>query len=365
MTKEGDPWSFPGVSPDFSLLEITTDSPRYNLSTPKKQVSHLWRHRSAFAELKPTFDQGPYLSNSQPHSPSANQIVTQAADYARLHVSARPFQLFSVGLLIFGTHFCVAIFDRDGVQFSPFHEIWDDLDIFVRVIRRLTCEMSPVDLGQDPSVRVLTTAQAAPVKKGNTAFSNEPEESRNYPTYEVCMGQGDRRWHTVGFPIWSSLSLLGRGTAVWRVADTLGKVVVLKTAWRNGDRLAESQIYESIDGTHPGVADYDSGGDVVFPGSNGRIISVAHLRGDTGGASSSPVLHRLILKSIGRPVWEYKSELELLKGVRAALKGELLSSCSVIWQCHLLVGDPIRAPISFQSGYPSSRCQCWKHLTGP
>lgn len=46
---------------------------------------------------------------------------------------------------------------------------------------------------------------------------------------------------------------------------------------------------------------------------------MAALRGD--GSICSSVLHRLCLKSYGKPVWEYDSELALLKGFRAALKG--------------------------------------------
>lgn len=32
-------------------------------------------------------------------------------------------------------------------------------------------------------------------------------------------------------------------------------------------------------------------------------------------------LHRLLLKSRGQPLWEYRSEKELLQGIRAALSG--------------------------------------------
>lgn len=33
------------------------------------------------------------------------------------------------------------------------------------------------------------------------------------------------------------------------------------------------------------------------------------------------VLHQLLLESCGRPLWEYRSEQELLQGLRAALSG--------------------------------------------
>jgi len=247
-------------------------------------------------------------------------IVTQAADYARLHMSARPFQLFSVGLLIFGSKFCVAIFDRDGIQFSPVKDIWDDVRTFIRVIRRLACDMSPVQLGQDPTIRILTDREAVP-------WQHKAKEMglQSFPIYAVTMGTGSHCWYTLGPPIWSSLSLLGRGTTVWRVCDSSkpDEILVLKNAWRSGERLAESTIYEAIQGTHPGVAEYKFGADVVFPGED-RLISVNNLRGDSG-ITNMPILHRLLIATIGRPLWDYTSDLELLQGVRSALKGWLLS----------------------------------------
>jgi hypothetical protein len=43
----------------------------------------------------------------------------------------------------------------------------------------------------------------------------------------------------------------------------------------------------------------------------------------------TPVLHRLVLGTVGRPLYEYTSELDLLTGFRAALQGEslLIISC--------------------------------------
>ena len=61
----------------------------------------------------PSNKQGP-----KPATPGAiPPIVTQSADYAHPFMSARPFMLFSVGILIFGTGFWIGIYDRDGVTF--------------------------------------------------------------------------------------------------------------------------------------------------------------------------------------------------------------------------------------------------------
>jgi hypothetical protein len=44
----------------------------------------------------------------------------------------------------------------------------------------------------------------------------------------------------------------------------------------------------------------------------------------------TPVLRRLVLGPVGRPLYEYTSELDLLIGFHAALQGELLSSTRLI-----------------------------------
>ncbi|GJJ15479.1 hypothetical protein Clacol_009757 [Clathrus columnatus] len=164
---EGDTLSFSEIKPDFTLCDD---------------------FREVISELKTTSVQGPKPAKQ---GDTVKAIVSQAADYARLHLTCRPFQLFSIGLLIFGKQFCVAIFDRDGVQFSPIHDLWDNLDILIRIIRRMTHEMSPVDLGQDPNVNILPSNHpnsvtcrniATALAKGNTDLI---DEISNYPTYSI------------------------------------------------------------------------------------------------------------------------------------------------------------------------------------
>lgn len=253
-------------------------------------------------------------------------IVTQCADYARLHLSASPFQLFSIGLMIFGFEFCVAIFDRDGIMFSPIRDMLKDKGVFIRVVRRLTCDLSPVELGQDPTVRMIGDVESIPWKEKAKAVAGTDK----FPCFSITMGGNDhRQWFTLGPPIWTSISLLGRGTSIWRVceatdpADVTQPVLVLKNAWRSSKRTAESDIYKSITDSHPGVASHYFGTDVMFPGIDNHTINVNNLRGDAPcDDEGTPILHRLLLKTIGRPLWEYSSDLEFLKGLRAALRGK-------------------------------------------
>jgi hypothetical protein len=321
LVNEGDTWSFPTISPDFTLLEITDHL----------VVSHLKNRRT-------THSSGgiglPLPKSSQPRgrdqylqkkvlSKQLSRKLWTMLDFIYTTLSAIFYRI---------AHFWLGIlrryFDRDGVQFSPVHDIWSP--VFIRVVRCLTCDMSPVELGQDPTVRILSDAQAVPWQKKAVSLGLQSTQRIQFPTYAITMGKGNRCWYTLGVPIWSSLSLLGRGTVVWRVCDSNNpnKLLVLKNAWRSSGRLPESTIYESIIGKHPGVANYEFGDDVVFPGHSDRLICVNNLRcedwKDEENTAATPVLHRLLVSTYGRPLWDCTSELELLKGLRAALKGAFL-----------------------------------------
>jgi hypothetical protein len=108
MLKADEPhmFGFPSVSPDITLAARGV-----GISTSRN-----WRYRDdGFGEVKLTKKQGPKPATAGTIPP----IVAQFPDYARLFMSAHPFMLFCVGILIFGREFCVGIFDHDGVTKSP------------------------------------------------------------------------------------------------------------------------------------------------------------------------------------------------------------------------------------------------------
>jgi len=323
---------FPSVSPDITISLEGVDA-----ANSKK-----WRHRDAFGEVKPSNKQGPMSVNAGTIPP----IVAQCADYARLFMSARPFMLFCVGILIFGTDFCVGIFDRDGVTFSPVYDMFKDTDVFVRVVRSLACELSIEELGLDPTIRVLSDEETK-------TLTNQPAKNI-YPSALVSCG--GTQWCTIGTPIWSSLSFLGRGTHVWCVRQCVqdnnlrlvGDVMIMKTAWRSSARTPESDIYLAIPDPYPeGVAKFKCGGDVNFP-STGFPITMQNLRNkdrqNISPATLTPVLHRLILLTVGRPMWEYVSERDLLTGFRDAIRG----------QCFVIDWRLLSSDIVFQHIRPSA-----------
>jgi hypothetical protein len=198
--------------------------------------------------------------------------------------------------------------------------MWNDTKTFIRVIRALTCHLSPVELGQDPTVTTLPNEQHILWRIKTKDFGRWAPE--DFPTFVIT--SGGRTWYTVGLPIWTSVSLLGRGTSIWLVrANGTGPVFVLKNTWRSVARLSESVIYGSVIGHHPALAKLHLGEDVHFPGEE-QYITTDNLRGpnlEDEIEGEGVILHRLILESRGRPLWEYRSEKELLEGIRAAVSG--------------------------------------------
>ncbi|EMD33834.1 hypothetical protein CERSUDRAFT_98379 [Gelatoporia subvermispora B] len=147
-----------------------------------------------------------------------------------------------------------------------------------------------------------------------------PVEERDEPVYEVSLGgttgnTDNGRWITVGTPIWISLSLFGRGSLVWRARNkaTLD-LRVMKIAWRSGARTPESEIYHLTEGGHPAVARFDDGANVKLPGTK-PTVSTSSLRNS----------------GHDRSLFRARSELELVKGLRAALQAhEFLCNQSIL-----------------------------------
>lgn len=155
-----------------------------------------------------------------------------------------------------------------------------------------------------------------------------------YSTHETLLGGpfNSQRWSIVESPIWlSSVSRVGRGTAVWKVNDALRpeECKVLKEAWCHTSRCLRglrSQDYASEDLPTP-LPGFGLG--VCAPTSRVDII-VARVRGkldlnepDVTDANHT-VAHRIIIGAAGCSLWEYRTELELLKSFRAVLAGDEL-----------------------------------------
>ncbi|THH18169.1 hypothetical protein EW146_g2771 [Bondarzewia mesenterica] len=271
----------------------------------------------AFVVVKSTKQQGPKNQNLDDHS--VRPIVLQTARHARVQTTMQRFSLISVSLLIFGSNFCVCIFDRVGATFSPVCNMWDNAETFIRIIRSITCLLRPVDLGVDPSVWTVPRSVALQPQV--------PERERHHTSY-VFTFQVEKQvhhWCTIGLPLQLSRSLFGRCTTVWRVRRLVagsmsGPVMVIKNYWRSSHR--DPKARRSSYRPHPEMTSFVMGADMYQPraGSDAQRITVRNLRGDpVDDLAETLILYREVTRDASRPLWEYSSDYELLSGLCTAL----------------------------------------------
>lgn len=305
-------FDYPTLTPDFSII-----SPRATLSGLNRPDC-LASLSDVFGHLDTNYEE----DTTGTHDDSILKILYQSVNYARIHMAGCPFNLFSIGLMISGSVFYAGIFDCDGVSLSPETYLWDmdsgkvdrnGMRTFIKVIRSVTCVLSEEGIGHDPTVQVIDDSES------------------KVPVYQLSLGGNDTRlWQTVGAPYWISIPYIGRRTSVWAVKQVdsksgqlSGDTYILKNTWRARRRTPESNIYNSVKGDHPGLAKFFDGRDVFYPVPNDdKPITVYGLRGyEPGEPSVERYLHRLLLESVGQPLWEYESELQLLKALRSATLG--------------------------------------------
>jgi Fungal protein kinase len=317
--------------PDIVLAEHTFHEQRKDYC--------LWRHFAVLVEVKVSRAEAPNPSNGQ----EITRLVAQVADVARLHLAARPFMRYSVHLTICGAVFNLVIFDRAGGVVSRDYNIIKDLQMFVRIIYRLGRELDAYDLGLDPTVTPLHDLGSWTV----------------VPEYQVIVG--DSMYVTKGVPLWQSTGLVGRGTFVWVVyldeepGSHKGNKhrsvpLIMKNAWRASGRLAESTVYKMLfNGAQEslpelpsldGVAQFVEGGDIFdLENPNNNVIKVSGHRQGFGNPIKElddPVLHRLVLASRGRKLYEYETFSQLMKGTKKIVGGWLLACLA----CHHLLTLP-------------------------
>lgn len=324
----------PNRSPDFVILEESQDF----------EVK-LWRLCDALGEVKAHATFRP--AAGQPQQPS--ETTVQIADASRVHLATKPFQLFSTTLCVSGATLYASMWDRGGGIYSRGYDLRNEehWPMIVRIVLAFTRGMSPTELGQDSNASV-------DPRSGPQGLPDSV-----YPSF--CLQFNGEIWTTQGRPYFNSISYIGRGTSVWRVKNSQDGERVLKSAWRADTRKGESTIYsdlgEGMNGiSWPiGVARFDEGGDVMRQDDPTVALHISHLRAGSGqDVPDDPVLHRVLLKSVGRPLWEYTRKAQLLAGVRDAIIGEI---------CCFLAGTLAVALISFRSSYyvrariPTPRCQ--------
>ena len=302
--------------PDISLIDL----PHAHIVP----AEYLWRQCAVFMEVKRNAWDGPLgndILNARlpedtpvvtPRVPACKSIITQMADNARILMATRPFLRYCLHIVFCGTNFNLVLFDRNGVIISRSYHFKTHLGLFIRIIRRLSCEMTAYDLGLDTTVR--------------------PEGclgSIQYPAYLVKIS--DKTWYrTEGVPLWQSTSLLGRGTLVFRArehSNPSGPLWILKHAWREDGRLKESELYGLIRKSGgpfkppPSLAEFVVGGDV--PLQNEKVVTIEGHRAQFGSKviGNGATVHRLVLASRGKSLASYTKLKQLLKAAWVIVLG--------------------------------------------
>ena len=157
-------------------------------------------------------------------------IITQMEDNARVLMANCPFLRFCLHVLFCGMNFNLVLFDHNGVVISRIYHFRTYLGLFIRIIRRLACEVTAYDLGLDTTVH----------PEGCSGSTQCPSD---------LVKISDETWHSMeGVPLWQSITLLGRGTLMFRArtnSNPTGPLTILKNAWRKDGRLKESELYGS------------------------------------------------------------------------------------------------------------------------
>ena len=303
--------------PDISLVDLS--------HSDVVPTEYLWRQCALFMEMKKSASDGPFgqdiltarLPEGNPVVTSravmvCKSIISQMADNARILMATRPFLRFCLHIAFCGTNFNLALFDRNGAIISRTYDFETHLGLFIRTIRRLTCEMTAYDLGLDTTVR--------------------PEGclgSVQYPSYLVKISK-ETWYRTEGVPLWQSTSLIGRGTLVFNARDhgePNALPWILKNAWREDGRLKESDLYElmqRVDGSFSfpkALAKFVVGGDVSL--DNGGEVTIAKHRARFGSKviGNGSTVHRLVLASRGKGLASYSSFKQLLMAALGIVVG--------------------------------------------
>ncbi|KAI0764055.1 hypothetical protein BD413DRAFT_483298 [Trametes elegans] len=313
--------------PDFVIVEVPPPT-RGKLHEPVTDDYATWSRCPSFIEVKAKTGDIPRNRRSN----NATGTLTQAADYARVIMIARPFQLYVYGLLFCGHSFVLALFDRRGVVVSKDYSIKspEGLKNLICVLVRLLWDASPEELGHDPTVSLVQ----------NHSYCQD--YAKQYPRFQFSMWSDTRSWTTFGPPIWTYPSLLGRGTSVWRTfGGPDGRAMVVKMAWRTENRMSESDIYQEIariynsrlDELPRGMAQFYEGRDVMYLGKRISVYRLrepvdpygphkvgdepaprgfsAHLR--VSQDEPNAFLHRVTFADTGKPLWEYTSVSQFAK----------------------------------------------------
>ncbi|KAG5730583.1 hypothetical protein E4T56_gene21025 [Termitomyces sp. T112] len=254
-------------------------------------------------------------AKEQPHpfygrSVDDAMLDAKAVAYASRILYSRPFLLYVIGVILDKTSFSVTVFDRAGMLSSERRAFSANLDVFVRVIRRLSRDMSLVDLGHNPNMYL---------SPGHTYRQTA------YPSFVVETGGVSsecQRFLTEGKPIFISMSLMGRGASVWNICYG-EQPAMLVVAWRMESTTGNSGsggLLSSFQPSQPGRGTCMVAGDFLWP-DHDLPQDIESVRKCKLKDKNNLVLHYLVITPAGKMLWDANSDVELVSGLLAAIQG--------------------------------------------
>jgi hypothetical protein len=178
------------------------------------QSNHVYSRQCAF-----------FIIHISDQPASSDRITLQKSDYildfatqeAENLLSFRPLNRFVTGVMIHNGQFRIGLFSRCGISLSPVYQLKDD--IFLRLMQRLTCDLSEIELGFDETVTIQDTFYGSeyPQFAIPPQSSSEVVQTTSFEGFEMTSSR--EALTTVGIPLWVSLSLLGPGISLWKCTD--------------------------------------------------------------------------------------------------------------------------------------------------
>ncbi|KAH7920649.1 hypothetical protein BV22DRAFT_1020824 [Leucogyrophana mollusca] len=227
-------------------------------------------------------------------------------------MSSQPWRRYALGLSIANESLRVHCYDRSGAIISRPYDIHEKPLALIRVIASLAFA-DRNRLGFDPTIRL-------------ALVSDLLSPSLNGPIGRV-MGRAPSTVYDILEIVWSSQGFIGRGTTVYRVRSKEGKEYVLKDYWVKANEAGhEAAILEKIASLKiDGVPTLVEKWNVQFNGQDDTTetlrkgLIMKHLP-----ASFCARIHRrLLMTPVGFPISSFRSQRELLSGLRDVIRSRL------------------------------------------
>jgi hypothetical protein len=305
-----------------------------------------FRHVLALTMVKLHSTEGP--SDDETQRPV--EIVGQMADAVRVLKDSRPFQLYTLAVMICGEKFWVSAWDQAGVVISKPHSMADQQELFIRLIISINCRMDAVDFGHNPRIQLPDNFNYTPLEHFSAVESlaalDNGEAPARFPTTRIGRFQWELRE-----VLSKSTCALGRNTTVWRVARNVEEdprkpkryiIRALKLTWHTPSRVTESATHHQLQEdfrflgrTQPvTIFKLDAGKSDGNESAETACVftTISEIRGDDvcndvfRESDADLELTALLFSRVGKSICEYETDLELLRGIRDILKGMVSSS---------------------------------------